>query len=120
MTSELEALVEDVQNARRALVGTDALLDDYRAAAADAGELASTTRNQLESSMTRMRIVVVALGLLLVLSQYVPWTLAALLQSRADGREVVVERVVIDEPQRSDVEPRTDTGSTTTATPLVE
>ncbi len=97
MTAELEALISDVQSARRALVGTDALLDDYRAAASDAGDLAATTRNQLASSMTRMRIVVVALGLLLVLSQYVPWTLAALLQSKAEAREVVLQRVVIEE-----------------------
>ncbi len=82
MTAEIDALVTDLQNTREALSGIDGLLDQYRDATADASELAAETRGNLESSITLMRVVLVALGLLLVLSQYVPWTLADALERR--------------------------------------
>ncbi len=50
-------------------------------------ELAAETRGNLETSITLMRVVLVALGLLLALSQYVPWTLADALERRDTGAD---------------------------------
>ena len=81
LTAQIDALVPDVEQARQALTGTDELLDQYREATVEANQLAASTRDQLSGSMTRTRWVLVALGLLLALTQYVPWTLAGMIES---------------------------------------
>jgi uncharacterized phage infection (PIP) family protein YhgE len=91
LTAEINSLTSDVERTRAALSGADDLLGQYRQATTEAGQLAAETRNQLSGSMTRMRIVLVALGLLLALTQFVPWTLAALIEDRrVQARDVVV------------------------------
>jgi methyl-accepting chemotaxis protein len=91
LSAEIDSLSTDLDRTRDALSGTDDLLAQYRQATIEAGQLATDTRDQLSGSMTRMRIVLVALGLLLVLSQFVPWTLAAVIEDRrAEPRDVVV------------------------------
>jgi ABC-type transporter Mla subunit MlaD len=91
LTAQIDALSADVARTRDALSGTDDLLAQYRQATTEAGQLAADTRDQLSGSMTRMRITLVALALLLALSEFVPWTLAALLDDRrVEPREVVV------------------------------
>jgi uncharacterized phage infection (PIP) family protein YhgE len=91
LTAQIDTLSADVARTRDALSGTDDLLAQYRQATTEAGQLAADTRDQLSGSMTRMRITLVALALLLALSQFVPWTLAALLDDRRmEPREVVV------------------------------
>jgi hypothetical protein len=91
LTTQIDSLQSDVRRTRAALSGTDDLLADYRQATTEAGLLAAETRDQLSGSMTRMRIVLIALAALLALSQYVPWTLAALIESRREEpRDVVV------------------------------
>jgi uncharacterized phage infection (PIP) family protein YhgE len=91
MTSQIDSLQSDVRRTRAALSGTDDLLAEYREATTEAGLLAAETRDQLSGSMTRMRIVLIALAALLALSQFVPWTLAALIETRREEpRDVVV------------------------------
>ena len=91
LTSQIDSLQSDVRRTRAALSGTDDLLAEYREATTEAGLLAAETRDQLSGSMTRMRIVLIALAALLALSQYVPWTLAALIESRREEpRDLVV------------------------------
>lgn len=91
LTAQIDSLTSDVERTRTALSGTDDLLAQYRQATTEAGRLAAETRDQLSGSMTRMRVVLVALGLLLALSQFVPWTLAALIEDRRqEPRDVVV------------------------------
>jgi hypothetical protein len=82
LTTEIGSLVGDVQRTRDALAGTDVLLDGYREAAIAAGELATSSRGDLSSSIKLARAVLVALGVLLVISQYVPLTLASSLDTR--------------------------------------
>jgi hypothetical protein len=49
--------------------------------------------------MTRMRVVLVALALLLAVSQFVPWTLAAVIdERRAERPDAVVIDPVATEP----------------------
>ena len=91
LTAQIDSLTSDVVRTRAALSGTDDLLAQYRQATTEAGQLAAETRDQLSGSVTRMRIVLVALGLLLALTQFVPWTLAALIEDRRmEPRDVVV------------------------------
>ncbi len=91
LTAQIASLKSDVRRTRAALSGTDDLLTQYRQATTEAGQLAAETRDQLSGSVTRMRIVLVALGLLLALTQFVPWTLAALIEDRrVETRDVVV------------------------------
>ncbi len=91
LTAQIDSLTSDVRRTRAALSGTDDLLTQYRQATTEAGQLAAETRDQLSGSVTRMRIVLVALGLLLALTQFVPWTLAALIEDRrVEPRDVVV------------------------------
>jgi ABC-type transporter Mla subunit MlaD len=91
LTAQIDSLTSDVQRTRAALSGTDDLLAQYRQATTEAGQLAAETRDQLSGSVTRMRIVLLALGLVLALTQFVPWTLAALIEDRRmEPRDVVV------------------------------
>ena len=91
LTTQIDSLQSDVRRTRAALSGTDDLLAEYREATTEAGLLAAETRDQLSGSMTRMRIVLIALAALLAISQYVPWTLAALIETRRkEPRDVVV------------------------------
>ena len=109
MTSEIDALVSDLQNTREALSGIDGLLDQYRDATADAAELAAETRGNLETSMTLMRVVLVALGLLLVLSQFVPWTLADALDRReSEADDAVGDRAGPDPDPNPSLPPAAD------------
>jgi hypothetical protein len=73
----LDALQGDLVDARDALAESEALLDRYRAAADEAGELAASSRNDLESSMWWARLTAVLLGMWIIAAQYVPWWLGS-------------------------------------------
>jgi methyl-accepting chemotaxis protein len=92
LTAQIDSLTADVERTRNALSGTDDLLGQYRRATTEAGQLAAETRDQLSGSMTRMRILLIALALLLAISQFLPWTMAALIEERRgqEPRDVVV------------------------------
>jgi len=87
LNAEIDSLTADVERTRDALSGTDALITQYRQTTTEAGELAAETRNNLAASVTRMRIALIALALLLALSQFVPWTMAALIDERRTPNE---------------------------------
>ncbi len=74
--SNLDALQGDLVDARAALADSERLLDGYRVAAAEAGQLAATSRGDLDSSMALARFVAVLLGAWIVAAQYVPWWLS--------------------------------------------
>ena len=81
LQSQLSDLTDDVTSTRRALHGSSALLDQYRASASDALELARASREDLDTDRTRSRVMVVVLGLAIALGQAVPaWV----------GRELLV------------------------------
>lgn len=92
LSAQIDSLTADVARTRDALAGTDDLLAQYRQTTTEAGQLAAQTRDDLSGSMTRMRIVLIAAALLLALSQFVPWTMAALIDERRtpQPRDVVV------------------------------
>jgi methyl-accepting chemotaxis protein len=115
LTTQIDSLQSDVRRTRNALSGTDDLLAEYRDATAEAGRLAAETRDQLSGSMTRMRIVLVLLAALLALSQFVPWTLAALIEERrVEPRDVVVVAPHAVDLIDVESEPDAVSGSTTT------
>lgn len=76
MRDDIDSLAADITGTREALAGTQVLLDQYRTTAEDARDLAATSRSDLSTSMAATRWVVIAVGLLIAISQYVPWTLA--------------------------------------------
>jgi hypothetical protein len=78
LQQELGSLADDVERTRDSLEGTDALLERYRDSADDARRLAASSRSDLDDSMTATRWVVVLVGLLIAVSQLVPWVLAGL------------------------------------------
>lgn len=94
LNAEIDSLIADVARTRDALSGTDDLLTQYRQTTTEAGRLAADTRDNLAGSVLRMRIVLVALALLLVLSQFVPWMTAALIEERRSAPR----RDVVDDP----------------------
>jgi ABC-type transporter Mla subunit MlaD len=99
LNAEIDSLTADVERTREALSGTDALLTQYRQTTTEAGALAAETRDNLSASVTRMRIALIGLALLLALSQFVPWTMAALIDERHAPRErdvVVVAPSAVD------------------------
>jgi methyl-accepting chemotaxis protein len=69
---QLGDLADDVASTRRALLGSSALLDQYRASASQALDLARASRDDLEADRTRSRIAAVVLGLTIALGQVVP------------------------------------------------
>jgi hypothetical protein len=87
--SDLDALQVDLDDARTALADSDRLLDEYRAAAEEAGALASQSRNDLGSSMWWARFTAVLLGVWIVAAQYVPWWLSG--QAYGKPRPVVID-----------------------------
>ncbi|HZB40598.1 MAG TPA: hypothetical protein VE487_06520 [Ilumatobacter sp.] len=108
LTADIDSLTADVQRTRAALSGTDALLRQYRASTSEAGQLAAETRDQLSGSMTWMRMLLIALALLLALGQFVPWTLAAVIEERrVEPRDVVVVAPRAIEATGSDGHPAT-------------
>jgi hypothetical protein len=81
LTAELAALAGDVEEVRRQLAGSEALLDAYRVTTADALDLAGTTRDDLGTDLARTRLLIVLLGLTFAVGQIVPaWV----------GRELLV------------------------------
>ena len=81
LRGQLTDLADDVASTRRALEGSSALLDQYRASASDALALARASREDLDTDRTRSRVMVVVLGLTIALGQAVPaWV----------GRELLV------------------------------
>jgi len=72
LRGQLDDLTDDVASTRQALAGSSALLDQYRASASDALELARTSREDLDTDRTRSRVMVVVLGLAIALGQAVP------------------------------------------------
>jgi uncharacterized protein YoxC len=83
----VDALVADIDASRRALDDAALLLDDYAATAEQARDLAITSRDDLDRSLSWMRVVLVLLGLLLAAAQLVPWWLGSrLVEASADRR----------------------------------
>jgi hypothetical protein len=81
LTAELAALAGDVEEVRRQLAGSEALLDAYRVTTGDALDLAGTTRDDLGTDLARTRLLIVLLGLTFAVGQIVPaWV----------GRELLV------------------------------
>lgn len=76
----LATVKSDVDRTRRALVDSGQLLDEYRATADRAGELAVSSRADLRRSFQWARVALVLIGLLIAVSQYVPWWLGARLR----------------------------------------
>ena len=87
--ANLDSLQTDLDDARTALADSDRLLDEYRVAASEAGELAERSRDDLGSSMWWARFTAVLLGVWIVAAQYVPWWLAD--QARGRPRPVAAE-----------------------------
>lgn len=87
LRTQIDTLGADLNESRAALSGTAALLDAYRATAEDARELAAQGRADLDSSMAWTRVVIVLIGMLVFVSQYVPWWLGSRLVEvkRRDG-----------------------------------
>jgi hypothetical protein len=77
LTSEVGGFVANIDASREALDDTQALLDSYRIAADDARDLAISGRNDLDVSITWIRLVVVLLTLLIAAGQVVPWWLGS-------------------------------------------
>ena len=115
LNAEIDSLVADVDRTRDALAGTDDLLAQYRQTTTEAGQLAAETRDNLSGSVTRMRITLIGLALLLALSQFVPWTMAALIEERRapQPREVVVVAPSALTLAPADVQPNAIEGSAT-------
>lgn len=65
----------DVTRTRSALADSASLLDQYRDTADRAGLLASSSRDDLRSSFGWARVAIVLLGVLIAVSQFVPWWL---------------------------------------------
>jgi hypothetical protein len=86
--TELEAVRADVDRTRLALVDSDRLLDQYRDAAEQAGDLARTSRDDFDRSLRLARWAAVLVALLIAASQYVPWWLSRRLGAPADDAAV--------------------------------
>ncbi len=88
LTSEVDGFVANIAASRDALDDTEALLDSYRIAANDARVLAITGREDLDVSITWIRLVVVLLTLLIAAGQLVPWWLGSrLVEADSPPRE---------------------------------
>ena len=82
LSSDLAALVQNVAAVRTALGGSADVLEEYRAAAADARDLASRTRSDLDGDLLRTRVLIVILGVTVAVGQIVPFWV---------GRELLLE-----------------------------
>lgn len=85
LRAEIEAVRLDVRATKAALGDSEQLLGRYRATAEEAAALAASSRSDLDRSATLARIAVIAMALLILLSQLVPWWLADLLRTTAHG-----------------------------------
>jgi ABC-type transporter Mla subunit MlaD len=74
----------DLERTRLALADSSRLLDAYRDAAERAGEIATSSRADLRHSFRWVRFAIVLVGILIALSQYVPWWLGTRLRVVAD------------------------------------
>lgn len=72
LAAELDALASDVEEVRRSLAGSESLLEAYRATSAEALLLARGTRDDVDTDLTRTRLLVVLLGLTFAAGQIVP------------------------------------------------
>ena len=76
VSAQIDAVRADLTDTRMALADSAALLDDYRSTASDAGQLAASSRGDMSRAFTLARLAVLALGLFVVVAQFVPWWLA--------------------------------------------
>ncbi len=83
LRNRLDEVRADVTATRIALENSDRLLDRYRAAAGDAGELASSSRADLGRSIWWARAATILGGLMVAVAQYVPWWLGTRLRCAA-------------------------------------
>jgi methyl-accepting chemotaxis protein len=72
LRGQLDDLTTDVTATREALDGSAVLLDQYRASAAEALELAQASREDLDTDRTQSQVMVIVLGLAIALGQAVP------------------------------------------------
>ncbi len=66
----------DLDVTRGALAQTAGLLDDYRATADEAGQLATSSRNDMARGFLLARLAIVTFAAFLIVSQFVPWWLS--------------------------------------------
>lgn len=95
LSDRLVAVQSDVDRTRRALADSGVLLDEYRATADRAGELAVSSRADLRRSFQWARVAMVLIGLLIAVSQFVPWWLGSHLrepQPSVDPDQPVTDR----------------------------
>lgn len=106
LSDQIIALSDDVAAARRAVGDSADLLDEYRERAAEAKRVVVTSRADLDRSILAARVAAVLVGVLIAISQYVPWWFGTRLRDRSDtlivGRASTVDddrRTLVDAPR---------------------
>lgn len=79
ISGRVDSVRADVAETRRALANSSVLLDDYRRTAADAGLLATVSRDDMSRAFGLARLAALVLALFVVVAQFVPWWLAGAL-----------------------------------------
>jgi hypothetical protein len=103
LQAELDRFAESVQQIGTDLGDTEALVGQYRASVADARVIAVDAKNDLDVSVTLMRILLVVGGVTLLLGQIVPLWLGRMLLDEIDALEG--DRLIVVEPASSDSSP---------------
>ncbi len=75
----------DLERTQRAVRESGRLLDDYRATADRAGEVATSSRDDFGRSIGWARIAIVLLGAFVAIAQYIPWWLGGRLRLDPGG-----------------------------------
>ena len=87
LQGELDRFATSVGSIATDLADTEALVDQYRTSVDDARDLAVETKNDLDLSVTMMRVLLVAGGITLLLGQIVPlWLGRSLLDDLPDDQ----------------------------------
>lgn len=76
LEADLRALTEAVGDATAQLAASELLIEDYRAAAARAGEVAATAGDDLGSDLALLRVLLLIGGVVFAAGQVVPWLVA--------------------------------------------
>ncbi len=76
ISGRVDSVRADLNETRRALADSSALLDDYRRTASDAGLLATASRNDMSRAFALARLAALVLALFVVVAQFIPWWLA--------------------------------------------
>lgn len=84
LSDDLEGVRAEVERTRASLAASSELLDRYRTTADDARDLAREGRSDLDRSFLLARLSLIAIVLLGIVSQYVPWWLGGRLRPEID------------------------------------